>query len=60
MGYTIVRILQAFERIQAMPANGKERVEDPVLKFEVTLSPGSEFNCVFVREGEDILPLKVD
>ncbi|KAH3264480.1 hypothetical protein KXW57_002825 [Aspergillus fumigatus] len=58
MGYTVVRILQAFERIHAMPANGKERVEDPVLKFEVTLSPGSELNCVFVREGEDTLPLK--
>jgi cytochrome P450 len=52
MGYTVVRILQAFERIQAMPANGKDRVEDPVLKFEVTLSPGSELNCIFVRESE--------
>ncbi|GFF22651.1 cytochrome P450 52A5 [Aspergillus udagawae] len=58
MGYTVVRVLQAFERIQAMPANGKDRVEDPVLKFEVTLSPGSELNCVFVRESEGTLPSK--
>ncbi|RHZ56234.1 hypothetical protein CDV55_102091 [Aspergillus turcosus] len=58
MGYTVVRILQAFERIQALPANGKERVEDPVLRFEVTLSPGSELNCVFVREGEGTLSSK--
>lgn len=58
MGYTVVRILQAFEHIQALPANGKTRVEDPVLRFEVTLSPGSELNCVFVREGEGSLASK--
>ncbi|KAI9046145.1 cytochrome P450 [Aspergillus affinis] len=52
MGYTIVRILQAFERIQAIPASGKDSVEDPALRFEVTLSPGSEMNCVFVRDGQ--------
>lgn len=52
MGYTLVRILQAFERIQAMPVSGEDRVEDPLLEFEVTLSPGSEMNCVFVRDGE--------
>ena len=54
MGYTIVRILQAFEKIVALPVSGKEKVEDPVLKFDVTLSPGSELNCVFVRDGEGI------
>ncbi|KAJ5669468.1 hypothetical protein N7462_010538 [Penicillium macrosclerotiorum] len=54
MGYTIIRILQAYERIIALPVSGKEQVEDPVLRFEVTLSPGSEFNCVFLKEGEDI------
>lgn len=53
MGYTIIRILQAYERIVALPVSGKDRVEDPVLRFEVTLSPGSELNCVFVKEGED-------
>lgn len=53
MGYTIIRILQAYERIVALPVSGKDRVEDPVLRFEVTLSPGSELNCVFVKEGEE-------
>ncbi|KAJ5093240.1 hypothetical protein N7456_009101 [Penicillium angulare] len=53
MGYTIIRILQAYERIIALPVSGKDKVEDPVLRFEVTLSPGAEFNCVFVKEGED-------
>ncbi|KAJ5155169.1 hypothetical protein N7492_007972 [Penicillium capsulatum] len=53
MGYTIIRILQAYERIVALPVSGKDCVEDPVLRFEVTLSPGSELNCVFVKEGED-------
>lgn len=53
MGYTIIRILQAYERIIALPVSGKDRVEDPVLRFEVTLSPGSELNCVFLKEGEE-------
>ncbi|KAK2766306.1 hypothetical protein FQN54_007823 [Arachnomyces sp. PD_36] len=49
MGYTIVRILQEYERVVA--ADGG--VEEPTLKFDVTLSPGMEFNCVFVKEGEE-------
>ncbi|KAJ5959278.1 uncharacterized protein N7479_006428 [Penicillium vulpinum] len=53
MGYTVIRILQAYERIIALPIGGKDEVEDPVLRFEVTLSPGSELNCVFLREGEE-------
>lgn len=53
MGYTIVRILQAYERIVALPVSGKDKVEDPILRFEITLSPGSELNCVFVKEGEE-------
>ncbi|KAJ5467028.1 hypothetical protein N7475_004780 [Penicillium sp. IBT 31633x] len=53
MGYTLIRILQAYERIIALPVNGKDRVEDPVLQCEVTLSPGSELNCVFLKEGEE-------
>jgi hypothetical protein len=53
MGYTLIRILQAYERIIALPVNGKDKVEDPVLRFEVTLSPGSELNCVFLKEGEE-------
>jgi cytochrome P450 len=52
MGYTLVRILQNYERVIAMPVTGKDKVEDPKLKFEVTLSPGAEMNCVFLREGE--------
>ncbi|KAB8234979.1 cytochrome P450 [Aspergillus alliaceus] len=44
MGYTVVRILQAFREIRAFPVRGKDAVEDPVLRFEVTLSPGSELN----------------
>jgi cytochrome P450 len=52
MCYTIVRILQVYERIVAVPRSGHDKVEDPVLQFEVTLSPGSEMNCVFLREGE--------
>lgn len=35
-----------------MPVSAGDRVEDPLLEFEVTLSPGSEMNCVFVRDGE--------
>jgi cytochrome P450 len=54
MGYTIIRILQAYERIIALPVGGRENVEDPVLRFEVTLSPGSELNCVFVKDGGDV------
>lgn len=52
MGYTVVKILQAFEKILAVPAGGQEKVKDPLLEFEVTLSPGSEMNCVFVKDGE--------
>ncbi|KAJ5518647.1 Cytochrome P450 E-class group I [Penicillium expansum] len=52
MGYTVIRILQAYERIIALPVGGKDKVEDPVLRFEVTLSPGSELNCIFLKEGE--------
>ncbi|KAF7715881.1 Uncharacterized protein PECH_007993 [Penicillium ucsense] len=54
MGYTIIRILQAYEKIIAMPVSGEDRVKDPVMRFEVTLSPGAEFNCIFLREGEDL------
>jgi cytochrome P450 len=53
MGYTLVRIFQAYERVVAVPVTGHDRVEDPLLRFEVTLSPGSEMNCVFLREGEN-------
>lgn len=53
MGYTVIRILQAYERIIALPVGGKDKVEDPVLRFEVTLSPGSELNCIFLKEGEE-------
>ncbi|KAJ5796451.1 uncharacterized protein N7518_004991 [Penicillium psychrosexuale] len=52
MGYTVIRILQAYERIIALSVGGKDKVEDPELQFEVTLSPGSELNCVFLKEGE--------
>lgn len=52
MGYTVVRILQAFEELTAVPEFGKSVVEDPKLRFEVTLTPASELNCVFVRDGE--------
>lgn len=54
MGYTVVRILQAFEQIVAMPVTGREIVEDPALRFEVTLSPAEELNCVFLRKGEKV------
>ncbi|KAL3450012.1 cytochrome P450 [Aspergillus insuetus] len=52
MGYTVVRILQAFESIQALPPSGKNVVEDPTLRFEVTLTPATELNCVFTRDGQ--------
>jgi cytochrome P450 len=52
MGYTVVRILQAFESIQALPPSGKNAVEDPTLRFEVTLTPATELNCVFTRDGQ--------
>lgn len=55
MGYTIVRILQAYERIVALPVSGEALVRDPAMRFEVTLSPGMEFNCAFLREGEAIV-----
>ncbi|KAL2012040.1 hypothetical protein VTN00DRAFT_4758 [Thermoascus crustaceus] len=52
IGYTITRILQEYEQIVALPATGKETVEDPVLRFGgVSLKPSSEMNCVFIREG---------
>ncbi|KAL2827176.1 cytochrome P450 [Aspergillus cavernicola] len=51
MGYTVVRILQAFESIRAVAPMGEGRVEDPKLRFEVTLTPASELNCVFGRDG---------
>ncbi|KAJ5945256.1 hypothetical protein N7516_005424 [Penicillium verrucosum] len=35
----------AYERILTLPSGGKDKVEDPVLRFKVTLSPGSELNC---------------
>ncbi|CAI7618550.1 unnamed protein product [Penicillium glandicola] len=53
MGYTVIRILQAYERIIALPVGGEDKVGDPVLRFEVTLSPGSELNCIFLKEGEE-------
>ncbi|KAF7588747.1 hypothetical protein BBP40_005273 [Aspergillus hancockii] len=53
MGYTVVRVLQAFQGIKAFPVSGEDTVKDPVLRFEVTLSPGAEMNCLFMREGED-------
>ncbi|OJJ45390.1 hypothetical protein ASPZODRAFT_69921 [Penicilliopsis zonata CBS 506.65] len=49
MGYTLVRILQEFEQILPRPPGGKDKVEDPVLRFDIVLSPGSELNCVFVK-----------
>ncbi|KAL4877539.1 cytochrome P450 [Aspergillus karnatakaensis] len=52
MGYTVVRILQAYESIQALPQKGESVVRDPKLRFEVTLTPASELSCVFVRDGE--------
>ncbi|KAJ5549909.1 hypothetical protein N7535_002148 [Penicillium sp. DV-2018c] len=53
MGYTVIRILQTYERILALPVDGKTKVEDPVLNCEVTLNPGAQFNCVFLKEGEE-------
>lgn len=50
MGYTVVRILQAFERIVAVPVSGRDKVEDPTMRFEVTLSPAEEMNCIFVKD----------
>ncbi|KAI2879733.1 hypothetical protein CBS76997_10719 [Aspergillus niger] len=47
MGYTVVRILQVYESLRAMPPAGKDKVEDPMLRFKITLNPGSELNCVF-------------
>lgn len=53
MGYTITRILQAYERIVAAPVSGEHVVKmEPKMRFDVTLSPGEEFNCVFLKEGE--------
>ncbi|KAJ5129374.1 uncharacterized protein N7515_005413 [Penicillium bovifimosum] len=53
MGYTLIRILQTYDRVLPIPAAGKTKIEDPVLNCEVTLSPGQEFNCVFLKEGEE-------
>jgi cytochrome P450 len=53
MGYTIARIFQSFQSVYAVPRTGFDKVEaEPVMQFEVTLSPGAEFNMVFVRDGE--------
>ncbi|KAJ6020192.1 hypothetical protein N7499_003489 [Penicillium canescens] len=53
MQYTIIRILQVYKEIVAFPACGKEKVEDPTVRFEVTLRPACEFNCLFLKEGEE-------
>ncbi|RAK86245.1 cytochrome P450 alkane hydroxylase [Aspergillus costaricaensis CBS 115574] len=47
MGFTVVRILQVYESLTAVPPAGKDKVEDPMLRFEITLNPGCELNCVF-------------
>ncbi|OJJ77565.1 hypothetical protein ASPBRDRAFT_70934 [Aspergillus brasiliensis CBS 101740] len=47
MGYTVVRILQAYESLSAVPPAGKDKVEHPLLKFQVTLDAACELNCVF-------------
>lgn len=53
MGYTITRILQAYEQIVALPACGKETVGDLELRFGGrSLRPACEVDCVFVGEGE--------
>lgn len=48
MGYTITRIMQHFSEIRGVgcPPPGT----DPKFKFDVTLSPGKEFDCVFVKD----------
>ncbi|RAL17279.1 cytochrome P450 [Aspergillus homomorphus CBS 101889] len=58
MGYTVVRILQAYRAIQALPAHGMDKVVDPPLKFEVTLTPAAELNCVFERHADDAVASK--
>ncbi|PYH77699.1 cytochrome P450 alkane hydroxylase [Aspergillus uvarum CBS 121591] len=59
MGYTVVRILQAYRAIRALPARGMDQVVDPPLKFEVTLTPAAELNCVFERSADgDLLAEK--
>ncbi|KAE8148069.1 cytochrome P450 [Aspergillus avenaceus] len=59
MGYTIVRVIQAFKQIIAHPSKGKDKVDDPVLRVEITLSPGSELNCAFVKDDESRVQVSV-
>ncbi|PYI11446.1 cytochrome P450 alkane hydroxylase [Aspergillus sclerotiicarbonarius CBS 121057] len=56
MGYTLVRILQVYGCLRAGRGDGRgdgvgEGVEgDLRMRFEITLNPGSELNCVFERD----------
>ncbi|OOF99165.1 hypothetical protein ASPCADRAFT_127732 [Aspergillus carbonarius ITEM 5010] len=53
MGYTLVRILQVYGTLRAEGGIGVEKGGDPRLRFEITLNPGCELNCVFERDGGD-------
>lgn len=51
LGYIITRILQEYEQIMALPASGKETVDDPVLWFGGgTFMSSSVMNCGLARE----------
>ncbi|RAL01349.1 cytochrome P450 [Aspergillus ibericus CBS 121593] len=53
MGYTLVRILQVYGGVRALPGRGMEDVHGEVrLRFEITLNPGCELNCVFERDAD--------
>lgn len=56
MGYTVTRILQHYSEVRAVGGAGAGAMgvvpppgTDPKLKFDVTLSPGEELGCLFVR-----------
>lgn len=51
MGYTIVRILQRFDRIQGHWAQGVDR-DCPTLKAEIVLQPGDGVFCSFWGDGK--------
>ncbi|PWY91819.1 cytochrome P450 alkane hydroxylase [Aspergillus sclerotioniger CBS 115572] len=53
MGYTLVRILQVYGSLRAEGEDGVEVGGDPRLRFEITLNPGCELNCVFEKDGGD-------
>lgn len=52
MAYTVARIFQMFEGIEAVPRPGMDKVVDPTVRVEVTMSPDHPLGCRFFKAKE--------